>query len=600
LAKVTEHLTTRGRTASTDPTGSHVGERNAALIIVVLALGIRLLHLASAVTSPFTYQLGADEDFYIRFGRVVAGIDQGNVTEFAFMDPAYGLLLGVLFKVVGPNLFAVYGIQSVLDAFTTYCIFIIGRELGRPRGGLYAAMFYALTCMAVLYSSTALKEIWVANYMTLFVLFSLLLLRTRQLFPWLLFGLLCGYGVALRANLLLIPAAAALLLPWLEYTLSKRSSVAITYRMGIFAVGLACALVLLAVRNNDISHRFSPIPNNGGIVLHQLYNPDNSRSLNWSPSFAAYSNPTEIWNGYAREAERREQHKLTPAQVERYWRRLAFEYILANPLHVIENMAIKLSLFVAYFEIPTNRSLEDERLFSPVLRFLPSPFALLFALGVPGLSLLIYRDRRALVLLIPILVSVATVAVFFAEARFRFHTVPMFALGAGFFIDDLNRWLKDRQTKRLVIGIISALILGTISVSLGQNVQRPETSWGRIVWGYIKMGDVTEAKSLATRIASEQHENATIFEALAFIAAKEKDYTGAAEYYRHVISLRANSHVAYYNLARVLAKTGNKLEAIEQVNLAVQLSPLPEYRQFLERLKSGQRPVDADMGAMPP
>jgi len=76
--------------------------------VLFFVLLVRLLHMASAMTSPLTYQAGPDEEFYWRFGQAVAAGQGQDSPEFTFMDPAYGYLLGGIFKLFGANLFVVY------------------------------------------------------------------------------------------------------------------------------------------------------------------------------------------------------------------------------------------------------------------------------------------------------------------------------------------------------------------------------------------------------------------------------------------------------------------------------------------------------------
>lgn len=554
------------------------------LMVLAVTLALRLLQLRSALNSPLTYQPGPDEDFYFRFGKAVAGGAGSDSTEFAFMDPAYGYILGLIFKLVGANLFVVYFLQILLDTVTAYGIFLIGRELGRPRGGLYGALLYGLTCTAVLFSTTLLKATWVANYMVLWVLFGLILLRTRKLSAWLLFGIWCGYGIALRGTLLLMTGFALVLLPWLNLVWSKRSAPDTARRVGLLLVGLALPVALLVVRNDHLSKTFSPLPNNGGVVLHQVYNADNPTGVNWVPKFVNYSHPTETWRGYSTEAERRLGHPLTPHEVDQYWRSRAVQYIESHPAAVLGNIVRKLSETVAYIEVPNNRSLPEERLFSPVLRTLPSPFGWLFALGVPGVALLLYRDRRAVLVIAPIAVTAATVAVFFAEDRFRFHAVPMLALGAGLFLDDLYQWIKSRQPRKWVVGIAVSALLGGSSLLLAHQMPQPQVTWDRVVWGYVRMGKQDMAKTVATRVAAEQPRNSAIQEALGYIAGTEGDYPGAVEYYRRAVELRPDSHVAHYNLAKMLVKTGARDEAANQAAIAVRIAPLPDYKALLDEL----------------
>jgi hypothetical protein len=149
-------------------------------LVLALVLGLRVLHMTFALRSPLMFQPGPDEEFYLRFGQAVAR-GTGETPEFAFMDPAYGYFLGLIFKLVGTNLFVVYLVQVVLDTVTAFCIFLIGREFGQPRAGLFGALLYGLTCTAIYFSTTLLKATWVANFMTLWVLFGLILLRAGRI-----------------------------------------------------------------------------------------------------------------------------------------------------------------------------------------------------------------------------------------------------------------------------------------------------------------------------------------------------------------------------------------------------------------------------------
>jgi 4-amino-4-deoxy-L-arabinose transferase-like glycosyltransferase len=559
-----------------------------AMVFLVLAvtLVVRLLHLRYALNSPLTYQPGPDEDFYFRFGKAVAAGLGNDSTEFAFMDPFYGYMLGTVFKVAGANLFVVYLLQVLLDTLTAYCIFQIGRLLDRPRAGLIAALLYGLACTAVLFTTTLLKATWVANYMVLWVLFGLVLLRTQKLYAWLLFGIWCGYGVALRGNLTLMVGLAVLLLGWLNVTWAGRSTARTASCLALLLLGVALPLLLLATRNEQISKSFTLLPNNGGVVLHQVYNPDNPRGVNWVPKFVNYSHPTETWRGYAAEAERRLGRSLTPHEVDQYWRSEAVAYIKAEPMHALGNVARKFTEFFAYLEIPNNRSLPEERLFSPVLRTLPSPFGWLLAFGVPGLAILLYRDRRALLAIAPIAVALFTCSVFFAEDRFRFHAVPMLALGSGLFLDDVHAWVKTHQPKKWAIGIVAAGLIGCSSVLLARQMTQPPVTWDRIVWGYIRMGKLSDAKALATKLEAEQPPAAPVQEALGYLAVGDGDAARAIEHYRLATQLRPDSHVAHYNLAKMLAKTGAMDDAASEAAAAVRIAPLPEYQTLLEQLTS--------------
>ncbi len=130
------------------------------------------------------------------------------------MDPAYGYLLGGIFKVFGVNLFVVYLLQVLLDTATAYGIIRVGRILERPRAGLIGAAIYGLTATAVMFCTTLLKEVWVTAYLTWWVVGALTVSKSDKPWHWLLFGLYCGLGVGFRSTLLTL-TLAGVLLPWL-------------------------------------------------------------------------------------------------------------------------------------------------------------------------------------------------------------------------------------------------------------------------------------------------------------------------------------------------------------------------------------------------
>ena len=171
--------------------------------VMGFVLALRLAHLSSAMLSPLTYQPGPDEDYYLRFGQAVAAGQGQYSPEFTFMDPAYGYLLGAVFKLTGVSLFAVYALQCLLDTATAYGVLTIGRLLGRPRAGLYGALLYGMASVAIMFCTTLLKEVWVTAFMTWWVVGALAIIRSERKLVWLAFGVYCGFGVALRSTVAL-------------------------------------------------------------------------------------------------------------------------------------------------------------------------------------------------------------------------------------------------------------------------------------------------------------------------------------------------------------------------------------------------------------
>jgi tetratricopeptide (TPR) repeat protein len=566
------------------------------IVFVVLAfvLALRVVHLSSALQSPLNYQPGPDEDYYLRFGEAVAAGQGQDSPEFTFMDPGYGYLLGVIFKLIGVNVFAVYLLQALVDTATAYGILVIGRMLGRPRAGLYGALLYGITSTAIMFCAALLKETCVAGYLTWWVVGALAVHRSDRKLTWLSFGMFCGVGIALRSTLLVL-GFLALLLPSIAgpTSIGKTSAGKASAKKpsnwaskaALMVAGIALSLVPWSIRNHRAFGGLSPLPHNGGIVLHQAYNEQNPESAIWIPAFVNYLHPTEIWRGYAAEADSRAGHLLSPPDVDRYWRGEALTFMREHPGQIIEDVAHKGLAFLADTEVPNNRSSAEERLFSPILNLLPPPSAWLLAMGFAGLVWFALQDRRWPVIAVPIAISWATVAVFWAEDRFRFHAAPMLALCSGFWIDGIVQNIRGFRRWQLPAFALFAALIAATSLYLGRQFPPPTVRWDHIVWGYIKMGKLVEARALAERIAVEQPSNGPILEALGYLAATRQQYGEAVQDYRSAIALRPRSYLAHYNLAKALLALGDKPKAADEAKISMALNPSADTQALMVQIE---------------
>jgi tetratricopeptide (TPR) repeat protein len=555
--------------------------------VVALALVLRLIHLSSAVVSPLTFQLGADEDYYFRFGRAVAsGIGQGSA-EFTFMDPGYGYLLGALFKLFGPSIFAIYALQCLLDSFTTLAIVVLGQQLNKPRAGLIGGILYCINSSALMFCCSLLKEIWVAAFMTWWVVIALHLLRSERKLAWLGFGMFCGIAVAFRSTLILF-AVVALSLPWISAPILQARPAQRWMHCLLCAIGLLIALAPWSIRNYEAFQGLSPLPHNGGIVLHQTYNSQNPDSSMWIPDFVNYLHPSEIWRGYAAEAERRMGRELTPQEADRYWRSQALEFIRQNPGNALGAVGRKALKFFASTDIPVNRSLKEEGLFSPLIAYLPNSAPWLLGLGLAGLVWLGLEDRRFVFVAVPLAIALLTSAFFLAEDRFRFHAFAILAFCSGVWIDAILRRIQGHRYKAAAIsgGAVAAL-LGT-SFALGATITPPPLHWDQVVWGYIKMGRPKEAQATADSVARDQPDNAPILEAQAYLAVQRSDYAGAAAAYEHALRVRPRSDQAHYNLAKVYMALNKPSDALIQAKMALDLKFDPDYKNLVDALRNAQ------------
>jgi 4-amino-4-deoxy-L-arabinose transferase-like glycosyltransferase len=553
--------------------------------VLGLVLVLRLAHLSSALVSPLSYQPGPDEEYYLRFGQAVLAGHGQDTAEFTFMDPAYGYLLGAVFKIAGVNLFTIYALQCLLDTATALGILYAGKLLGRPKAGVYGALLYGLCATAIMFNTSLLKEVWVASFVTWWVVVALRVICSERAWTWLLFGVYCGIGVGFRSTVLLM-GAAAMLLPFLMMPRESRSVRTGVAKSAAIMFGILLAVMPWSLRNHNAYGSWSFLPHNSGVILHQAYNPDNPDSSIWIPPFVNYLEPGEIWRGYAAEANRRAGINLTPSQVDAFWKSEATGFISTHPEQVLGGAWRKLLKFLAATEIPINRSLVEERMFSPVLRWLPMPAAWLLAMGIAGLAWMALTDRRWLIVAVPVALSLLTVMTFWAEDRFRYHAMTMLALGGGVWIQSMVEAVRSHRVHYAVGFAVLAGAVGETSVALASVVPPPEVHWDHIVWGYIKMGKIEDARVIAQRIVAQQPSNGQLLEALGFTAIQRNDFEEAAQDYENAIVARPRSHVAHYNLAKVYHQLGNRSRALEEAKAAAILSPSPDYQALVDRIEA--------------
>jgi len=541
------------------------------LAVIGLLVLLRLLHVVSALRSPLTYEPGPDEVYHLEFARALI---EGRATDaaYGFMDPLYPYALAGLFSLVGQNLFVLFLCQLALDAFTAYGLIRLGRILGDERVGVGGALLYALSQTATMSVATLLKSTSVAAFVVWWCVLAWRATDQPQRSRWLVLGAFTGLGVALRGNFLLLALLAVVALPWLARSHDASARTPSLAVAGWLLLGLAPVLAGLAWRNHGVSGGWSPLPTNGGVVLHQLYNDQNPRAVQFSPAWVSVPNPVENWRGYRAEAERRAGHALEPAAVDRYWRGVALDHIVAHPGRFLANVARKLGEFSAFTEAPNNRSLADEREYSRVIRVLPPMFGLLFALGLPGLVVLLRRDRRALVIALPLVVIAATFVVFFAEERYRFHGVPLFCLLAASFAVTLARWLREGDRARVATGAAASGALLAVSLLVTSAAPATPVNWYRIAKGHVRAGEIERARAALEKLRAQEPASAHSLELVGYFAMHDSRAADAVAAYRAALELRGDRATLQYNLALALLADGQVAEAIDAATRARALS----------------------------
>ncbi len=545
------------------------------LWVLILALLLRIIHLVSSVTNPMTYHHGADEAYYINFGKDVAYGQLGMSDLYVFMDPLYGYILGFFIWVSGLNLFSLYVFQIIVDVFTVSIVYAIGKELWNHRAGLIAAVLYAVSSTAIFYTVTFLKPTIVASYIALWVFLSIKVPKMESPLAWIGYGIFLGLGVALRSNLLLLSIASAFLMPLLCFKNSGKNGLSL--KIVLLVLGFTLPAIMLATRNAHVTNHWSMLPPNSGIVLHQLYNSDNPNSVQFSPAFVSYSSPPEILAGYTKESEKKVGRELSIYEVSSFWRKEALTYIASNSNKVTENIIRKSKEFIAFKEVENSRFINRERIFSPLLEVLPHPFGWLFALGIPGLVLLVLRNKYySLPIIFAISTIFATFIIFIAAARFRAHGLPLFAVGSGVFITAIIDWKNTGKNKTIAL-ITLSIILGVITIVSGKHINNVTVIPMEFAWGYLKMGEPEQARNYAEYQIGIDPESPDPHELLGYMALNNEQYKQAIVSLNNAVRLAPQHHATQYNLAISFRKDKQFEKSLLAIESAINYAVLPEY-----------------------
>lgn len=569
----------------TEVSGKAAAPRVALPLIMLTALGLRLLHIFSSVDNPFLYALSPDELYYLDFARDVVSGGWGLGPGLNFMDPLYGYILGSVMWLTGDDLFLVRLLQAGVDTFSVYLIYRIGSELAAPRAGLLAAAVYAICGTAIFYSGLLLKTTWVASFCLLWVL---LLLRSerRGVWFWLGAGAFVSLCVLLRSPLLLLVPASIAWIAWRNWQQKSRMAP----KLLAFGVGLMLVMSLSALRQQEITDQWQWLPSNGGINLYQVYNPQYAATGRVMPDFVLSLNPREMQFYFVKEAERRTGRPMSLSETNAYFSDAALRHMRENPAAVVRHLGGNFVSFFGGYEPPINRSYYVDRLYSSILRLPLVGFSLLLALGGIGLVISVRRDVRTLALWVPVSVALITYTVFFDFSRFRFPAVPMLAVGAGILLDwlwhrvDEKRW----QPAGLAAGLACCIFL--VSAALGWRSGNSRIDEQQLAAAQVRAGQFEQAEATIATALESQPDNAAFYELRGIIAARQSNMPAAVEFNRQALALDAQRHVAWYNLSVAYSDPAKRPQALEAIRAAVALRPLPDYRYRLAFLLEQEEP----------
>jgi 4-amino-4-deoxy-L-arabinose transferase-like glycosyltransferase len=309
------------------------------LFVALLALG---LVLRVAVLSQ-TETLGTpivDEQHYTRIaGSLLSGdgFGWGPGRPTSIRPPAYPAFVAAVWAVAGEgNLQAVRLAQMGLSAATAWLVFLVGRDAFTSRVGSAAAAVVWLYPSFIFFNVTILTETLYTFLLVLFVLLTIRLVK-RPAAPLAVgVGLALGFACLTRSSLWPLPLVLCpLLVIAVEAPVARRVAMA-----ALVFVGYAIVIAPWATRNTRLQGVVTIVDTMGGLNL---------RMGNYE-----HTPEDRMWDAVAVEGERgwayalRLEHpgeSLTEGQKDKWARRKAIEYIVANPGTTLRRSLIRFGDF---------------------------------------------------------------------------------------------------------------------------------------------------------------------------------------------------------------------------------------------------------------
>lgn len=578
-------------------------------IIVVVALGVRLVHVVQLSTSPFFDLLMGDARGYDGWAlRIAAGDWVG--TDVFYQAPLYPYFLAVLYRVFGHDLLVVRLAQALLGALSAGALGVAGWRFFSARVGLLAGLAWALYPTAIFFDGLIQKST-LDGFFTcvMLALIGTIITTAQARWTWLVLGVTMGLLSLTRENALLL---AMVIAAWsvmrgedlgrtdrlsqgagesrtsasnTTATTRPRRSASHGPAVLMFAAGVAMVLLPVVTRNYAVGGGFYLTTSQFGPNLFIGNNPAadgtymSLRVGRGTPEFER-QDATEL-------AEQAEGRPLSPAEVSSYWTGRALTFITAEPAQWLALMARKAALLINRSEMLDTESQESHAEWSAPLALLGwlGHFGLLVPLALLGALATWPRRAKLWVLYALTLSYAASVVLFFVFARYRYPLAPFLILFAAAGLVAAPHYVRAlapaRRYGTLALVAVTAIGVNQPMLSVATMKTITETNLGLALQD---RGAVAAAVAHYRRALQFDPGYAPAHSNLGTALRAQGRPDEAIAHYEQALTTTARTAEILLNLGNARISAGNPSGAIEAFREATTADPsLAEARTSLAR-----------------
>ncbi|MBN1885434.1 MAG: glycosyltransferase family 39 protein [Candidatus Krumholzibacteriota bacterium] len=478
-------------------TGLFVDEGFLALVVVLVALVIRLLHAwFTAKYNPLAADLVLDAAGYDRWARVLVWGGELPATRL-MQAPLYPWFVSIVYRIFGPSPTAVRVVQAILGtASVGFTVTIARRLLGSSAAGILAGLLMACYLPLVFYEGVLVPATLVVFLNLLFVL----LLTTESGPPprvrLLAAGLVLGFSVVAKPVALLLLPFALLHLRFggggpgnvnARSEAPRRPGRGLSARAAVFAAGLVFGASPLAIRNLAVTGDFIPLTTGGGINFY-IGNNAGANGFYAVPDWDGRSlgaTPGEQCERMYEVAAAVTGRPVSHAEMSNFWRDRGLDWARGNPGAWAALAWQKTLFFWNRYERANVESIAFHRRFPGIVAARLPGWGVAAPLAILGIFLTAGRWRRLWLLYGLVGAYFAAAVIFYVLARYRLPAVPALAAFAGAAVTELLRMIRDRRRAEFVL-MIAAFVLCAFFVNRTVARDTPGLEAG----GLVRLGTV--------------------------------------------------------------------------------------------------------------
>jgi len=258
-------------------------------------------------------------------------------------------------------------------------------------------------------------------------------------------------------------------------------------------------------------------------------------------------------------AEKEMRKHLSPYEVSNFWLRKSLNWAKKNPSDFLKLQAKKIQMFWSWYEWPDAVDYYYVKQTSFIYNLPLLEFGSISLLALIGL----WFVRRRLFVFFPVLLFLfmwmASTVVFFLFSRYRLPAVPGLVLIGALAVESIfASWNQNRRQSVIILGLVGLALVAPLFVN---HEPKQDLVSYNLALVYEKMGDTALAEKYYKDAYSINPHDFLSCINLGNLAAEEKRWAEALEWYKKAEVIEKRAEGVYANIGGAYSALGNYEEA---------------------------------------